>query len=68
MALVAAIWPWLPPAQRVVGVVVAALVALNRLYIGAHWPVDVLGGAAIGLLAGWRCAGSSRRGGPSGPT
>jgi membrane-associated phospholipid phosphatase len=55
VALVAATWPWLTPAQRVVGVVVAALVALNRLYIGAHWPVDVLGGAAIGLLAGSLC-------------
>ena len=55
VALVAATWPWLTPAQRVVGVVVAALVALNRLYIGAHWPVDVLGGAAIGLLAGALC-------------
>jgi membrane-associated phospholipid phosphatase len=33
-------------------VIVAVLVALNRLYIGAHWPVDVVGGAAIGLLSG----------------
>ena len=47
MGLVAALWPWLTWPQRVVGVATAAAVALNRLYIGAHWPVDVVGGAAI---------------------
>ena len=55
VGLVTALWPWLTRAQRVVGVVTAALVALNRLYIGAHWPVDVVGGAAIGLLSGSLC-------------
>ena len=55
VGLVTALWPWLTRPQRVVGVVVALLVALNRLYIGAHWPVDVVGGAAIGLLAGALC-------------
>ena len=55
VGLVAALWPWLTRPQRVVGVVVALLVALNRLYIGAHWPVDVVGGAAIGLLSGALC-------------
>jgi membrane-associated phospholipid phosphatase len=68
VGLVTAIWPWLTWPQRVVGVVVAALVALNRLYIGAHWPIDVIGGAGIGLLAGsvcWLVAGRwpIRRGG-----
>ncbi len=68
VGLVAALWPWLTRPQRVVGVVVALLVALNRLYIGAHWPVDVVGGAAIGLFAGslcWLVAGRwpIRRGG-----
>lgn len=55
VGLVAALWPWLTGPQRVVGVTLATLVALNRLYIGAHWPVDVVGGAAIGLLAGCVC-------------
>jgi undecaprenyl-diphosphatase len=55
VGLVAALWPWLTRPQRAVGVVVALLVALNRLYIGAHWPVDVVGGAAVGLLAGAVC-------------
>lgn len=55
VGLVTALWPWLTWPQRAVGVAIALLVALNRLYIGAHWPVDVLGGAAIGLLSGSLC-------------
>ena len=55
VGLVTALWPWLTWPQRTVGVAVAALVALNRLYIGAHWPVDVVGGAAVGLLSGSLC-------------
>ena len=55
VGLVTALWPWLAWPQRAVGVAIALLVALNRLYIGAHWPVDVLGGAAIGLLSGSLC-------------
>jgi undecaprenyl-diphosphatase len=55
VGLVTALWPWLTGPQRAVGVAVAVLVALNRLYIGAHWPVDVVGGAAIGLLSGTVC-------------
>ena len=35
-----------------IALTLAVLVACNRIYIGAHWPLDVVGGAAIGLLAG----------------
>ncbi len=31
---------------------VAVLVALTRLYIGAHMPLDLIGGAALGVIAG----------------
>jgi membrane-associated phospholipid phosphatase len=55
VALVTALWPWLNAPQRVAGVAMAVLVALNRLYIGAHWPLDVIGGAAIGVLSGSLC-------------
>jgi len=37
-------------------VVVAAAGALHRVYIGAHWPSDVIGGGLLGLaiaLGGW---------------
>lgn len=51
VAIVAGIWPWTQWPQRLVGVSAATLVALNRLYIGAHWPIDLVGGAALGMLA-----------------
>ncbi|MDR1681320.1 MAG: 1-acylglycerol-3-phosphate O-acyltransferase [Prevotellaceae bacterium] len=31
----------------------AALVAYSRIYVGRHYPGDILAGAAFGLLAGW---------------
>jgi undecaprenyl-diphosphatase len=47
-----ALWPWTGWPQRLIGVAIAVLVACNRIYIGAHWPVDIVGGAAIGMFAG----------------
>jgi len=32
---------------------IAGIVAYSRVYIGIHYPFDVLGGAAIGLLIAW---------------
>ena len=31
----------------------ATLAGLSRVAVGVHWPLDVLGGAAGGLLAAW---------------
>src|SRR5690242_2652177 len=52
VAAVCGLWPWVRWPQRVVGTAVAILVACNRIYIGAHWPVDVVGRLAIGMFAG----------------
>jgi len=32
---------------------VSALMGVARIYVGVHWPLDILGGAVIGVLTGW---------------
>jgi membrane-associated phospholipid phosphatase len=32
--------------------VLAAAIAWSRVYVGVHWPLDVLGGAALGVVVG----------------
>ena len=34
-------------------VLLAVLAGFSRVAVGAHWPVDVLAGAMVGLLGGW---------------
>jgi len=29
------------------------LISIARVFVGVHWPLDILGGAAVGILAGW---------------
>src|SRR5262249_40426166 len=62
------------PRLRVPLYVLAALIALSRTYVGVHFPLDVLAGAAWGLLVGWvavralrRLAGARRRSRPAQP-
>lgn len=42
----------LPRRARAVPFVIAGVVALARLYVGVHLPLDVLGGAAAGVAIG----------------
>jgi membrane-associated phospholipid phosphatase len=48
-ALAVIAWPYLGRKWRAVAVAAAMLVALARVYVGAHFPLDVLGGAGLGL-------------------
>jgi membrane-associated phospholipid phosphatase len=48
-ALAAVAWPWLGRRGRVAVVVLATVVCLARVYVGAHLPLDVVGGAGLGL-------------------
>jgi membrane-associated phospholipid phosphatase len=44
--------PYLPRRGVVIALAYAALVAWSRVYLGVHYPLDVIGGAGIGLIVG----------------
>lgn len=44
--------PYLGRRGRIVVWTLAAIVALGRVYVGAHFPLDVIGGAAFGCALG----------------
>ena len=33
--------------------VASFLVSIARVFVGVHWPSDILGGAVVGVFAGW---------------
>ena len=39
--------------MKITAVVLAALMGFSRLYVGVHFPTDVLAGMAVGLFCGW---------------
>jgi undecaprenyl-diphosphatase len=54
------------PEARAVWWLVASGIAYSRVYLGDHFPLDVIGGGATGALVGWAVArGLSRIGRPS---
>jgi undecaprenyl-diphosphatase len=51
-ALAVLLTPYLPRKWRIVVWALAAGVCLGRVYVGAHLPLDVLAGAAVGAAVG----------------
>ena len=51
-ALATMLAPHLVPRLRPVVYVLATLVCVARVYVGAHMPLDVVGGAGLGILIG----------------
>jgi len=52
LAVAIALVPFLSRAVATVGIAYAVGVGWSRVYLGVHYPLDVLGGAGIGALAG----------------
>lgn len=56
-----ALWLTLPQKwARAAALVAAALMGLSRLYVGVHFPTDVLAGLVIGTICGILAAGITR--------
>ncbi|HET8528343.1 MAG TPA: phosphatase PAP2 family protein [Gaiellaceae bacterium] len=45
-------------------IVLAAAIAYSRLYVGVHYPLDVAGGIAIGVVTALLLRAAARRGSP----
>jgi undecaprenyl-diphosphatase len=41
--------------------IASALISVSRVFIGVHWPSDVVAGAFVGLFAGWLAVKIAKR-------
>lgn len=48
------------PAARSIWWALAALVAMARIYVGVHYPLDVMIGGLVGLAAAWFVVGGTK--------
>lgn len=51
-AFVSVLWFTAPKKVSIPLTVLACLISLSRLYLGVHYPTDILGGAVIGVVCG----------------
>lgn len=65
--LVVVAWPWLPVGARPLAAATVVATGFGRMYVGAHSPFDLAGGAGLGLVIGGIVRGRSDRSPPQGP-
>jgi len=41
------------PKQKMIWYILAVLISFSRIYLGKHYPGDVIGGAVLGSVIGW---------------
>jgi undecaprenyl-diphosphatase len=51
-ALTVVVSPYLAGRWKAIPAVLVVVVAVGRMYVGAHTPLDLIGGAALGVSAG----------------
>jgi undecaprenyl-diphosphatase len=51
-AAAAAVFAWGAPRLSTLGLVLVLVIGVSRVYLGVHWPTDVLAGWALGALVG----------------
>ncbi len=49
---VAVIWIMMSEKYGIIALIISAIIAWSRLYLGVHYPSDVLAGILIGIIAG----------------
>lgn len=52
-AVAMVIWKLSPKVWGVLALVLASLIAFSRLYVGVHYPSDVVAGILIGIFSSW---------------
>ena len=50
-AAMLALSKWVPKKTGIPAIILASMVALSRLYVGVHYPTDILGGFVVGLVS-----------------
>ena len=49
-AAMLALSKWVPKKIGIPAIILATMVAMSRLYVGVHYPTDILGGLVVGLV------------------